>query len=143
MFPDKSAEWKEFPSLIDGIDDPFVFDKGYWKGKLYLTITDGAGHLSFGVTLNAIAYMAIDEALFSVADHCCLSLSDFPNCYIRETKNSELLTLYQSKEYLEQGDVRHFQFLGHDKCFECLCYGLPNIVMFKHEAERDAWGPTP
>ena len=141
MFPDTSAKWKEFPSIIDGIDHPVVFDKGYWKGKLYLTISEGGGDLSFGVVLNAIAYMAIDEALFSVADHSCISLSESPNCYIREATNSNLLKLYRDKEYLQQGDISHFQFIGHDMCFECLCFGLPKIVVFANEMECDAWGP--
>ena len=141
MFPDPSAKWKEFPSIIDGIDNPFVFDKGCWKGKLYLTIAEGGGDLSFGVVLDAIAYMAIDEALFSLADHACITLSESPNCYIREATHSKLLTLYRDKEYLEQGDIRHFQFIGHDKCYECLCVGLPQSIMFGNEVGRDSWRP--
>lgn len=141
MFPDETAKWKMFPSMIDGIDNPFVFDKGYWKSKLYLTISEGGGDLSFGVVLDAIAYMAIDEALFSVADHSCISLSESPNCYIREATNSNLLKLYLDKEYLQQGNIRHFQFIGHDMCIECLCVGLPKIIMFANEMECDAWGP--
>lgn len=139
MFPDATAKWREFPSIIDGIDDPFVFDKGCWQGKLYLTVADGDGILSFGVILNAIAYFAIDEALFSAMDHACLSLSARPNCYIREATHSNLLVLFRNEAYLEVKDLRHFQFIVHDKCFECLCSGLPEILTFRNEAECNAW----
>jgi hypothetical protein len=70
MFPDPTLIWRPFPSTLDGIGAPFVLDRGLWREVLSLIVVEGvAPHRAFGVQVRCEAYLAVEEMIYSVAEH--------------------------------------------------------------------------
>lgn len=142
MFPDHALRWKEYPSIIDGIGrPPFVLDKGFFRGNLYLGILPPkADQKCYGVEIQCEMYSAVEELFYSNIHHGDSSSSYDGNVYIKEAESSELLKTYEN---FNQTGVkgRLFLFVGADYCYECLGLQAPKIIIFNNEHEVLKWKP--
>src|ERR1700733_10151359 len=97
MFPDPTLKCRPYPSEIDGIYDPFVLDRGLWKGALHLIVLEGLPgrrargvktRRSYGVKIGCQIYWAIEEMIYSIAKHSDGSLMYRGDVYIKEAEHS-------------------------------------------------------
>lgn len=142
MFPDPTARWRPYPSIIDGIErPPYVFDRGLWRGILHLIILSPKPYLRhYGLQIRCDAYFGVEEMIYSVADHGGETLRYDGGVYIKETDRSALLTAYRAIDPVDR-NPRHFSFVGGDYCYEALGLSEPVIHQFASEEEAYEWGP--
>jgi len=138
MPPDQKARWKPYPSIIDGLEMPFVVNCGVYGNEIYLVVTSGTVPGWYGITVDYWAYAAFDEGVYSIMDSGNHEGCYPPNNYIRETENSSLLGNFPSDIF---GMARHFMFPGLDECIEVIAKSEPVIQAFASSEQAEAWGP--
>jgi hypothetical protein len=144
MFSDPTVEWRPFPSPLDGIDrPPFVLDRGLWQGGLSLIIVEPSPRKrAFGVLIKCEAYLAIEEMIYSVADHGGRAAFYDGTVYLKEATNSRALSAYEAVDPLRR-KARQFLFVGCDYCYETVGFDEPNIREFESVDAAYRWQPDP
>lgn len=156
MFTDPDLQWQPYPSIIDGISDPFAINKGQWKGKRHLLIVGehptsrtSAGETrrrsaAFGIVIRCDVYLAVEEMLYSIMDHG----DGWQPTYITQTHSSQLIAamssyhpMLRNPEIIERRPPRHFSFTGNDYCYETFGFDEPVIHQFTSVDEGYAWLP--
>ena len=141
----KTLHWQPFPSIIDGIKFPVVFDKGIWKGVLNLVVFEGfeglPGTKSYGIKIACEVFLAVEERIYSMAHHGDNSSIYDGSVYIKEAVTSQLISAYTDADYLEKVP-RHFLFVGLDYSFECLSFSSPEVFTFGSMEEGYGWHPS-
>jgi hypothetical protein len=149
VFNDPTLKWRPYPSVIDGIErPPYVFDRGFWRGVLHLTVTaPEPSSRAYGIELPCDIYYGIEEMLHSVAMPAFKSGSYDGSIYIKEAESSALLNAYSTllRDYrptdFSRHTPRHFLFVGADLCYEALGIAEPSIRTFRSREEAYAWSP--
>jgi hypothetical protein len=126
----------------DGIQSPFLLDRGLSRGVLHLLVMEGnPGERSHGVTVSCEAYAGFEEMIYSVADHGMAARFYYGQTDIREARRSVFLDAYVAADPL--GRIpRHFLFVGTDFCYEVLSDAVSEIRAFPSKDEAYAWGPS-
>lgn len=156
MFPDPHLQWQPYPSIIDGIRDPFAINKGQSEGKLHILVIDNIGSSicaaglappvapAFGISILCDIYLAVEEMLYSTAGHG----DGWQPTYIRHAHSSRLIAaipghhpMLRNPEIRARRPPRHFCFPGNDYCYETFGFDEPLIRQFASVDEGYAWVP--
>jgi hypothetical protein len=142
MFPDPSLRWRPFPSILDGIDrPPFVLDRGLWNGILALIVVGAPPRgRSYGVQIRCQGYLAVEEALYSVADHGAGTARYNGAVYIKETSDFPAQEAFEVFDR-RQRKARRFLFVGSDFCYETIGFDEPVVQAFASTDAAYAWQP--
>jgi len=138
-FADKTLTWQPYPSIIDGIANPFVFNRGSRSGNLYLAVYEADPSTdAFGIVLPYKAFAVVDEFLYSCTGPANTGSACKDGFYIKETRSSEWITAWE--QLGRGGEIRHFLFVGLDDCIEVLTDCVPEVIAFADLEKADAWG---
>jgi len=139
MFPDATLKWQSRQSVIDGLKNPTIVDRGFWDGDIHFVVTGTNNEPRlYGISIEPICYAAFDETFYSIAGHGDISEVDF-SVYLREAVTSELKRCWSDAYSFDGHDLRHWSLVGLDTCYEVLALEDPRIRQFKSQAEADAW----
>ena len=141
MFPDLESEWEGYPSIIDGIERPYVHVLGGQVGTVNLLVTGKEGAPSgYGISAHALLYWVVDEFEYSVTEHGLPSVAYDGTTYIKRARRSELLQTYDNVVLRANfPGVRHFAFLGGEDCVEIVAHGELTVVALPSKTDRDEW----
>jgi hypothetical protein len=142
MFPDPTLRWRPFPSELDGIDrPPFVFDRGLWQGMLRLIIVEAPPRKrAFGVQIKCQAFLAVEEMIYSVADHGGGTAVYDGTVYLKEATQSRVCEANKATDPLHRG-VRQFLLVGSDICYETIGFDDPVVRRFASVEAAVEWRP--
>lgn len=142
MFSDPTLKWHAFPSPLDCIDrPPFVLDRGLWRGRLGLIVLEAPPRRrAFGVLIKCEAYLAIEEMIYSVADHGGSTSFYDGTIYLKEATSSRLLDSYEMVDPMHR-KARHFLFVGSDFCYETVGFEEPVVQQFESVDAAYQWKP--
>ncbi len=141
MFPDNTLIWRAYPSIIDGIRDPFALDRGVWRGVLSLIVLEGAnGSRAYAVQVRCDIYSAYEEFIYSIADHGRARPYDNRGVYIREAEKSRAIDTLAQLHPAKRG-ARQFSFVGSDFCYETIGFHEPVVRAFSSREEAYSWAP--
>ncbi len=148
MFPDPTAKWLPYPSVLDGIKrPPTVLDGGTHDGVLNLIVIEcstawNLGNRAYRVEVDCEIYAAFDEMIYSISPHGNGSEIYDGGVYVKEAEESALLKHYVNIDPFRR-KVRHFLFVGADLCYETLGTREPIISAFSSIKEALAWRLPP
>ena len=142
MFPDPSLICRPYPSLLDGIKSPQLENFGYGNGGLHLIAFSAHNEgPAYGIQISCDAYFAVEEMLYSIAQHGDADIIYDGTVYVKEAVRSKLLdnvvAIHPSEPVW-----RHFIFVSYDYCFETLGKSEPAFRMFPDIGEAYEWKPT-
>ncbi len=146
MFPDPTLIWKPYPSALDGIErPPYVFDNGIWRGTLHLIVLEPpSGSRAYGIKMRCEIYAAFNEMIHSIANHGGQTGFYDGNVYIKEAENSQLLRSFEKLYPVPlKRSLRHFLFVGGDRCYETLGFEEPVVQAFSNKDDAYAWRAGP
>ena len=113
MFPDPTVRWQAYPSIIDGIASPmFVFDRGLWRGALHLIVVPpNPDYRAYGIEVPCECYAGFEEMIYSVTPHGDTTANYRGDTYIKEAKQSALITAFVENDPFQR-KPRHYLFVG-------------------------------
>ncbi len=127
--------------MLDGIDRPFVLDRGLWQGGLGLIILEAPPRRrAFGALIRCEIYLAVEEMIYSVADHGEGTAGYDGTIYLKEAASSRALNAFETIDPLRR-KARQFLFVGSDFCYETIGFEEPRLLVFEGADAAYEWRP--
>jgi hypothetical protein len=95
---------------------------------------------AFGVQIKCEAYLAVEEIIYSVADHGGVTSTYDGTVYLKEASQSRARDAYKAADPGHRS-VRQFLFVGIDFCYETIGFHDPVVQQFSSIEAAYEWRP--
>ncbi len=119
----------------------FVFDRGLWRGALHLIVVPpNPDDRAYGIEVPCECYAGFEEMIYSVTPHGDTTANYRGDTYIKEAKQSALITAFVENDPFQR-KPRHYLFVGGDYCYEVLSLSEPVVHALANRDDAYEWQP--